>query len=117
MSDPHMTPAEAAQVAGVSRWAIMRAINTHKLKAHRDNRNHWQITPEDLSTHYPHSVRLVRIAHPNETPELRANLAKETIRADAAERARDHAENERDEWRDMAKMLAKRRRIKWPWQR
>ena len=113
----HMTPAQAAEAAGVSRWAIMRAINTHKLKAHRDNRNRWQIAPDDLAAHFPHIVRLVRSAQPDETPELREQLTKETSRADAAERARDQAEADRDEWREIAKRLADRPRIQWPWNR
>jgi len=113
----HMTPAQAAAAAGVSRWAIMRAINRQQLKAHRNNRNQWQITPEDLQAHYPHSVRSVRNAHPDDSTELRANLAGETARADAAERARDQAEADRDRWQRMAEKLAEKPRFVWPWQR
>lgn len=43
-----MSPAQAAQVAGVSRRTITRAISTQALQATRDNRNQWRITPEDL---------------------------------------------------------------------
>lgn len=114
---PHMTPAQAAAAAGVSRWAIMRAINSQQLKAHRNNRNQWKITPDDLQAHYPHSVRSVRSAHPAESTELRVNLAGETARADAAERARDQAEADRDRWQRIAEKLAERRRFVWPWQR
>jgi excisionase family DNA binding protein len=112
-----MTPAEAAQAANVSRWAIMRAINSQQLKAHRDNRNRWNIKPEDLQAHYPHSVRTVRNAHPDESAELREKLAAETARATAAERARDQAETARDHWQRMAETLAKNQRFKWPWQK
>lgn len=114
---PHMSPAQAAEAAGVSRWAIMRAIKCHKLKAHRDNRNNWQILPDDLAAHYPHTVRTVQTAHPEQLDELRAKLAAETARADAAERARDQAEADRDRWQLMAEKLAERRAFLWPWQR
>lgn len=111
----HMSPAQAAQAASVSRWAIMRAINSHKLKAHRDNRNHWQISPEDLSEWCAHSVRQQQTAHPEGSTELREKLASETARADAAERARDQAEVDRDKWRGMAEKLADKPRRLWPW--
>lgn len=114
---PHMSPAQAAEAAGVSRWAIMRAIKCHKLKAHRDNRNNWQILPDDLAAHYPHTVRTVQTAHPEQLDEIRAKLAAETARADAAERARDQAEADRDRWQLMAEKLAERRAFLWPWQR
>jgi len=112
-----MTPGQAAEAAGVSRWAIMRAINSQKLKAQRDNRNQWQIAPEDLAAHWPHTVRQVQIAHPNDIAELRAKLEGETARADAAERSRDQAETDRDRWQRMAETLAERPRFRWPWHR
>ena len=114
---PHMSPAQAAEAAGVSRWAIMRAIKSHKLKAHRDNRNNWQILPDDLAAHFPHIVRSVQTAHPDDTELLRSKLAAETARADAAERARDQAETDRDRWQAMAEKLAERPAFLWPWQR
>jgi len=113
----HMTPAQAAEAAGVSRWTVMRAINSHKLKAQRDNRNQWQIAPADLAAHWPHSVRKVQTAHPDDSAELRARLAGETARADAAERSRDQAEADRDRWQRMAQTLADRPRFRWPWTR
>jgi excisionase family DNA binding protein len=112
---PHMSPAQAAHAANVSRWAIMRAINSHKLKATRDNRNHWKISPDDLDDWCAHSVRIAHPAHPNESPELREKLAAETSRADAAERARDQAESDRDRWRGMAEKLADKPHRGWWW--
>ena len=115
-SKAHMTPADAAQVAGVSRWAIMRAIKSHKLKAQRNNRNHWQIAQDDLATWCAHTVRSAHPAHVDDSAELRARLAAETAKADAAERARDQAEADRDRWRAMAEKLAARpNRRWWPW--
>lgn len=59
----HMTPAQAAQKAGTSRWTIMRAINAQQLRATRDNRNQWRITFEDLAAwqgaHPAHSAHTV----------------------------------------------------------
>lgn len=114
---PHMSPAQAAQTAGVSRWAIMRAINSHKLKAHRDNKNNWRVATEDLNLWCAHSVRQQQGAHPDESQELREKLAGEMARADAAERARDQAELDRDKWREMAEKLAEKPRRFWPWAR
>lgn len=66
-----MTPAQAAQKAGTSRWTIMRAINAQQLRATRDNRNQWRITSEDLAAwqgahpaHSVHTVQEVDAAHP-----------------------------------------------------
>lgn len=98
-----MSPAQAAQVASVSRWTIMRAIKSHNLKASRDNKNQWKIAIDDLSDWMLHTVRKKSELHTvhtiEEGAELRAKLAAETVRADAAERAREQAEADRDLWR------------------
>jgi excisionase family DNA binding protein len=123
-SSPHLTPEQAAQFAQVSRWTILRAIKSQHLQARRDNRNRWQISPQDLEKWCAHTVRTPHIDAPapdpaqaDETPTLRAALAAQTARADAAERARDQAETDRNQWRDMAQTLASRPSFKWPWQR
>lgn len=112
MSKPHtlahISPADAAQIAGVSRWTIMRAINSQQLKAMRDNRNHWKIAPDDLEAWRPHSVQAHQSAHPDDSATIREKLAAQTARADAAERARDQAEADRDAWREQAQQLAKK---------
>lgn len=43
-----VSPQQAADRAGVSRRTIMVAIEGKNLKAQRNNRNHWQIDPDDL---------------------------------------------------------------------
>lgn len=123
-----MSPAQAAQVAGVSRWSILRAIKSLKLKAKRDNRNGWRIAPDDLAewcaAQGAHSVRdsadAQVIAQVDMVAELRERLteaerraAVAETRADAAERARDLAEAQAEAWRAMADKLAARRRW-WP---
>lgn len=116
----HMSPAQAAQVAGVSRWAVLRAIKSQRLKAIRDNRNNWLITPDDLAmwcaAQGAHSVRDSAAAQGvdvAELVELRENLARANARAEAAERARDQAESDRDHWRAMAEKLADAPRRRW----
>lgn len=121
----HMSPAQAAQVANVSRWTIMRAIKSQDLLAIRDNRNQWKIAAKDLDLWRAHSVRAPDGMHTRDTEtELREKLAAETARASAAEallvRERDalaSAEIERDRWRAMAEKLAERPRSWWPWKR
>jgi excisionase family DNA binding protein len=111
-----MSPAQAAQVAGVSRWTIMRAIKAQELQAMRDNRNHWQIAPDALDRWRVSTVRTPDTAHTlptyQDSPETLAKLAAETARADAAEA-------DRDAWRKMAEKLADRPQQEgwWPWRR
>lgn len=93
----------------------MRALKSQKLKGYRDNRNHWKISKESLDEWCAHSVRKPSPAHTESEMELREKLGSETARADAAERARDQAEEDRDRWRDMAEKLADRPRKLWPW--
>ena len=128
---PHLSPEQAAQLAEVSRWTILRAIKSQRLQARRDNRNRWQISPHDLEAWSAHTVQTQahtvqaqvitrpapEAAQAEELPALRAALTAEAARADAAERARDQAEADRDQWRDMAQALAKRPRSIWPWSR
>lgn len=124
----HMTPAQAAHAAGVSRWSIMRAIKSLKLKAKRDNRNGWRIAPDDLAAWCgAQGAHIVRDSAPAQaaaqddpTAEVRERLAEAErraavaeTRADAAERARDLAEAQAEAWRAMADKLAARRRW-WP---
>lgn len=123
----HMSPAQAAQAVGVSRWTIMRAIKSHDLQAIRDNRNQWRITLDNLQAWKAHTVRAPLDLHTSNTQEavaeLREKLATETARADVAEALLVHerkalavTETDRDSWRAMAEKLANRpRRSWWPW--
>lgn len=120
----HMSPAQAAKAVGVSRWAVLRAIKAQVLKATRDNRNNWMIAPDDLAAwraaQAAHTVRngasaqlTAQAFDAGELVELRENLARANARADAAERARDQAEADRDHWRAMATKLADAPRRRW----
>ena len=125
----HMSPAQAAQVADVSRWTIMRAIKSRDLQASRDNRNQWRIASDALEAWRAHTVRTPLIPHTQHTQEtiaeLREKLAAETARADVAEALLAHerkalaaTENDRDSWRAVAEKLADRpRRSWWPWRK
>lgn len=108
-SAAHMSPAQAAQCAGVSRWTIMRAIKSKELMAFRDNKNQWRITSDDLKAWRPSTERTGTEAHivhtqpvSEEVLELRERLSAAVSRAEAAERARDQAEVDRDRWHELA---------------
>lgn len=112
----HLTPAQAAQSVGLSRWSVMRAIKSGRLKALRDNRGVWRIAPDDLREWAAHTSHMVREGAGAQEAggNLLVALAVMTARAEAAERARDVAEVERDHWRSMAETLASRPR-RWWW--
>lgn len=125
----HMSPAQAAHVAGVSRWTIMRAINSQELQAVRDNRNQWRIAPDALDMWRASTVRTPADLHTLHTIEvahdLREKLAAETARADVAEalldrerKALDDLRADRDAWKQQATALLvtpPKRRTWWPW--
>jgi len=121
---PTLTPNEVAKRSGMSRRTIMRAITKGELAAKRTNTG-WEIDEQDYaawaSAHAPADEQ----AHVTPTPEnsVHAQLIRlstelgglrellsaerrlteaERLRAVAAERARDQAEIDRDEWRSMA---------------
>ena len=48
MPAQYMSPNAAAKITGISRSAIMRAIDAKVLPARRDNKNRWLISQEDL---------------------------------------------------------------------
>ena len=120
-----ISPAQAAHIAKVSRRTIMRAIETMELPAFRDNRNRWKIEPEELNkwagTHWAPTghahMEMPTLLTSETTSELREKLVAEAARANAAERARDQAEADRDHWRAIAETLARRPRNWWPWSR
>lgn len=125
-----LTATQAAQAAGVSRWAVHRAIKSMSLKAVRDNRNVWRIAPDDLAAWCTATAaqrlraqgdaqaetaflrdRLAAIEA--ERDGLRENLADANLRAAVAAARAEAAEADRDHWRALADKLASRRRW-WP---
>lgn len=120
-----LSPAQVAQLAGVSRRTVMRAIDGHDLRAIRDNKNRWKVSPEDASSWA--SAQCAPSEQPPTEPtpsptdlsaiqaeniQLRERLTAATARADAAEA-------ERDRWQAMADKLADPRHRKrwWLWGR
>lgn len=116
-----LTPQQAAIRAKVSRGTIMNALKDGSLTAFRDNRNRWQINPEDLakwlasragnitdSSKNPDSVKL---PSPDEKAIRIAVLEAELKGKD--ERISD-LERDRDGWKEQAQELARRPRRWWP---
>ena len=113
----HITPEAAAQRAGCSRWTIVRALKAGALQGFRDNRGRWQVSAADLERwaglHSLLTEQHSADAQPEPPADIRAALAVAEAKAEAAERARDQAEADRDHWRRIAETLAARRRW-WP---
>jgi len=115
-----MSPAQAAQVADVSRWTIMRAIKSSDLQAFRDNKNQWRIKADDLnawlSAQCAHTVQEEVDAHPAH-PEPIAQDTLELVRVkaelEAEKTLRATIEADRDHWRELAQKLAELRPRKW----
>lgn len=126
MDQERITPNEAASILGIGRSSIMRAIKAHKLLAMRDNNNNWTIEKAELerwaadrkSRSRPLTEQVAE-KEVMDTPETLQKLAKAEARADAAERARDQAESDRDAWKEQAQKLADQVRPRgwWPWSR
>jgi len=126
----HMSPAQAAQVANVSRWTIMRAIKSQDLQAFRDNKNQWKIKAEDLNRWiYAHTAQCANTmpeegdVQPMHTPAHPDPIAKETLELvrvktelEAEKTLRATIEADRDHWRELAQKLAETRpRKRWFW--
>lgn len=108
----------------------MRAIETQDLKAFRDNRNHWKITPQAIeewalahcapsgqdlpnAQAYAHSAQVpaqdetaLELAAARATiAQLEARLEDRAALVRAAEDRAQAAELDRDRWRNMAERL------------
>jgi len=117
----HLSPAQAAQAADVSRWTIMRAIKSSDLQAFRDNKNQWRIKADDLNAwlaaQRAHTVQEEGDAQPMHTPDPIAQDTLELVRLkaelEAEKTLRATVESDRDHWRDLAQKLAESRPRKW----
>jgi excisionase family DNA binding protein len=101
-----MSPAQAAQMKGVSRRTIMRAIEMHELKAFRDNRNHWKIDPQELDMWAGAQWAPTGHAHLDvpalPSPDLAILLARVEAERDALREQLEQIKDDRDHWRKMA---------------
>lgn len=119
-----MSPAQAAHQAKVSRRTIMRAIETHDLKAFRDNRNHWKIAAKDLEHWADAQCAPSAHAQPDAPTMPTSSISLEALEL-AATKAENNqlrqrleaTEKDRDHWRSMAEKLIEKRRFSWPWSR
>lgn len=116
-----MSPAQAAQSKDVSRRTIMRAIEAHKLKAIRDNRNRWKIDPQELDRWADAQWAPSESVHSDvpivPTPCLEVRLAVAEAERDAFKAQLIGVEEDRDRWRKMAERLSDKPRWSWPWWR
>jgi len=122
-----MSPAQAAQVADVSRWTIMRAIKSGDLQAFRDNKNQWRIKTNDLNAwlfaHPAQGARTVQEevdahpvpppAHPDTITQDTLELVRVKAELEAEKTLRTTIEADRDHWRELAQKLAESRPRKW----
>lgn len=123
-----MSPAQAAQLKGVSRRTIMRAIESHELQAFRDNRNHWKIDPQALDKWADAQWAPSEHVHPEvptlPTPDLVISLARAEAERDALREQLEQIKEDRDHWRklveaqnSMPQTQASRGFLSWLWGR
>jgi chromosome segregation ATPase len=112
----------------------MRAIETHEIKAFRDNKNHWKIPEEELDRWANSKEQLSERAHQeaptSPTPEsstaeivdLQMKLTEaiaqsRTLEAllDRERQAVNDLKNDRDHWRSQAERLSNKKTKWWPW--
>lgn len=109
-----ISPAHAAQLKKVSRRKIMRAIETHKLKAIRDNRNHWKINLDDLDEWAGAHLAPISSAHIlptlNDSTETLTRVASLEAENRQLHERLSEVKEDRDAWRQMAQ-----RRRWWQW--
>ena len=132
-----LTPQQAAGRAQTSRGTIMNAIKDGHLTARRDNRNHWQIDPADLSKWLSDRAGNVTVkADTIDSQQVPLPLDENLIRIAVLEaelKGKDQQiadlERDRDDWKAQAQELARRDvpqvqidpapppRRWWPWRR
>jgi uncharacterized coiled-coil DUF342 family protein len=118
-----LSPAKAAKRANVSRRAIMFAIESHKLKASRNNKNHWQIDPVELEKwmeqrpERPSPSTETSSETPtetsSETSEMLLKINTLEVELKAANERLDEVKEDRDRWYDQAQKLAEKPAKKW----
>lgn len=114
-SGESMSPAQAAQAVGVSRMTIVRAIESNKIKAFRDNRNNWRVLSESLQA-WADAHALISDQKPPVINHVQVEVEVMKERLDAAISRAEAAELDRDAWRSLAEKLAVNHRRKWwPW--
>lgn len=116
-----LTPQQAASHAKVSRGTIMNALKDGALLGFRDNRNRWQIDPENLTKWLSDRSVIVSVKPNIPDTEAPPRPDENAIRIAVLEtelKARDQRiedlERDRDSWKGQAQDLARRPRRWWP---
>lgn len=105
----NLSPAQAAQLIGVSRSTISRGIKSLELKASRNNQNHWRIEEPDL---IEWSLRTgLTIGHDQQNGHAdqsnQIEIAELTAEVRGLREQVNELRQDRDAWRDHANQLAK----------
>lgn len=109
MSKGNLSPNAAAKLTGVSRSSIMRALANKSLFAQRDNKNRWQISPDDLErwvgsrSEASGHVRTVT----EQCPDLTEELASSKTEVRLLREQLDDTKADRDAWRSQAEALSR----------
>lgn len=93
------TPAQAAQIAGVSRSKISRLLKDGKLRGTRNNSGHWRIADEDLQEWLGDVLHTVP-AQPE--PEQDAQVARLETEVSMLRERVEELQADRDAWRSQA---------------
>lgn len=95
----HLSPAQAADRAGVSRWTIMRAVKSGRIEGHRDNRNHWRLDLESVDAWAAAQCAHNEPAHLTHTPDAQTiELAELRVETRHLRERLNEMRIERDEW-------------------
>ena len=101
-----ISPAQAAEIIGVSRRTIMRAIETQNLQAFRDNKNHWKIEMKALnqwkSTEHARSEHAHSEAPAISLQDMAIALGRAEAERDALREQLEQTKEDRDHWRGLA---------------
>jgi predicted site-specific integrase-resolvase len=113
-----LSPAKAAEIAGVSRSLISREVKSGKLVGTKNNRGHISIEVSDLEDWMSRRTeRAAPIAtQPERTPttepvarhEDTAKIAALEVEVREVRNQLTEMRSDRDEWRDQAKQLSER---------
>jgi hypothetical protein len=109
MSKRNLSPNAAAKLTGISRSAIMRALANKSLFAQRDNKNRWQISPDDLAKWADTRLDTSGQDRPvtEHVQDLSGELASSRTEARLLREQLDDTKADRDAWRSQAKALSR----------
>jgi excisionase family DNA binding protein len=130
-----LSPQQAADRVGASRWTINRALLSGDLKGSRNNRGHWKVDPSDVDAWAAENVRTeqhteqrteqqspqeANIAHTFAVENAGLKVEVSQLRERLAE-AQEHAANARSDLaearKEREKFLEILARPRWPWSR